>query len=86
MSDNSRSVQGIRNQVVRGTRMEKLDAERNAARERMKEQAEAKWAEIRQALDGVIDYEDGWTADMIDKHENEIVQAVLDAVFDDPDA
>jgi hypothetical protein len=47
------------------------------------ETARAKWLNIRQAMEGVIEYDDAWTADMIDSHENEIVEVILAALFDD---
>ena len=46
-------------------------------------EARAKWLAIRQAMEGVIEYDDAWTADAIDSHENEIIEVVLATLFDD---
>ena len=45
------------------------------------EQARAKWLFIRQAMEDVIEYDDAWTADDIDNHENKIVEVILVALF-----
>lgn len=45
-------------------------------------QARVKWLSIRQAMEGVIEYDDAWTVDMIDNHENEIIEVILSALFE----
>ena len=47
------------------------------------EEARAKWLPIRQAMEGIIEYDDGWTAEDIDNHENKIIEVILAALFDD---
>lgn len=47
-----------------------------------RQEAETRWTQMREALDGHIDYEDGWTADMIDADQNRIITAILDALFE----
>lgn len=47
-----------------------------------RKQAEAKWSELREAASVFFEYEDGASADFIDAHENSMLDAVLDTLFD----
>ena len=44
-------------------------------------EAEARWTNMREALEPVIDYDDAWKAEQIDNDQNKIIKAVLDGLF-----
>ena len=44
-------------------------------------EAEARWTDMREALDGVIEYDDNWNSEQIDADQNKIVEAVLNGLF-----
>ncbi len=44
-------------------------------------EAEARWTDMREALEGVVEYDDAWKADQIDDDQNRIIEAVLDGLF-----
>ena len=44
-------------------------------------EAEARWDDMRTALEGVIEYDDAWKAELIDDDQNKIIKAVLDGLF-----
>ena len=46
-----------------------------------REQAEARRGDMRDTLDGVINYDEAWTAKQIDAEQNRIIDAVLDGLF-----
>ncbi len=43
--------------------------------------AETRWIDMREALEGVIEYDDAWKAEQIDDDQNAIIKAVLDGLF-----
>ena len=44
-------------------------------------EAEARWGDMRTAMEGVIEYDDAWRAEQIDDDQNRIIKAVLDGLF-----